>query len=313
MKVVKLAYPHQLKNTELPKTVAAIGFFDGIHLGHQAVIKEAVKLAKATKRESAVISFHPHPSVVLRKDVEHVRYITPLPEKETLLRDLDVDRFYVITFNRELSQLSPQAFIDHFIVGLHIEHLVAGFDFTFGHKGSGTMEMVPQLSKGSVQTTIVAKQLHNATKISSTRIREALSLGNVDELLPLLGRYYQVTGKVIEGDRRGGRQLGFPTANIALDSEKLLPKPGVYAVKVFYDEHTYYGMANLGYVPTFKKEPTELKLEVYIFDFAADIYGETLTIEWHKYVRDEKKFSSVQEIVAQLRNDEAQIRAYFSL
>lgn len=312
MKVINLSYPHQLKRDDLPETVAAIGFFDGIHLGHQAVIKKAVKLAKETDKESAVISFHPHPSVVLNTNNEKVRYITTLTEKEQLLRDLGVDRFYIITFNLELSKLLPKQFIDHFVIGLHINHLVAGFDFTFGHKGSGTMEMVQSLSDGEVKTTIVDKQSHENEKVSSTRIRKTLSEGNVHDIKALLGRHYDVSGIVIHGDRRGGKQLGFPTANLEIDPDKLLPKQGVYAVKVHYNGDIYNGMANLGFVPTFKNDQSELKLEVYIFDFDKNIYDEVLVVEFHRYIRAEKKFNGIDEIIKQLQLDENEIRAYFT-
>src|SRR5690625_9315 len=128
MKTFHLTHPHKLLSEKLPKTVAAIGFFDGIHKGHQKVIQTAIDLAKKKQKESAVISFHPHPSVVLKNSTDNVRYITTLEEKESLLAEMGVDRFYVITFNRELSQLSPEAFVEHFIIGLNISHLVAGFD-----------------------------------------------------------------------------------------------------------------------------------------------------------------------------------------
>ena len=130
METINLTYPHDLIRENLPETVAAIGFFDGVHKGHQAVIQKAVKLAQEEKKTSAVISFYPHPSVVLQKNVGSVSYITPQSEKETMLASLGVDKFYIISFNKELSLLSPKDFIDHFIIGLHIKHPAAGFDFT---------------------------------------------------------------------------------------------------------------------------------------------------------------------------------------
>lgn len=312
MKVIKITYPHEYHSSELPETIAAIGFFDGIHKGHQAVISKAVQLAKLENKECAVISFHPHPSVVLNNPAKPVRYITTLSEKEKLLNKMGVDRFYLVTFNQELSQLTPKHFIEHFIIGLNIQHLVAGFDYTFGHKGAGTMEMIDGFSNHTVSTTVIAKMEFDKDKISSTRIRALLKDGYVDQLTPLLGRKYRVNGKVVTGDNRGGKQLGFPTANLEIDTDKLMPKQGVYAVKVFYQGKIYDGMANLGVVPTFKQERIEPKLEVYIFDFNKDIYGEELTIEWHQYIRPEKKFNGIEEIVKQLQTDEANIRKYFS-
>src|SRR5699024_5139116 len=137
METINLTYPHDLIRENLPETVAAISFFDGVHKGHQAVIQNAVKLAQESKKTHVDRSFYPHLSLVLQKNVTSISYITPKSEKETMLASLGVDKFYIISFNKELSLLSPKDFIDHFIIGLHIKHLVAGFDFTYGHKGKG--------------------------------------------------------------------------------------------------------------------------------------------------------------------------------
>lgn len=312
MKTIKLTYPHQQSLSEIPETIAAIGFFDGIHKGHQAVISEAVKKAKAQQKLSAVISFHPHPSVILKNPTEQVRYITTIEEKEKLLQQMGVDLLYIITFNKELSQLSPRDFIEHFIVGLHITDLVAGFDYTFGHRGAGNMRNIDALSNGQFTTTVIEKLEKEQEKISSTYIRALLADGKVDEVESLLGRVYTTVGEVVKGDNRGGSQLGFPTANLEINADKLLPKQGVYAVKIYHENNIYHGMANLGVVPTFVSGRTEAKVEVYIFDFAQDIYGESLLIEWHQYIREEIKFDSVEAIVQQLKADEQTIRKYFA-
>lgn len=312
MKIIRLATPHSLNKKELPETIAAIGFFDGIHKGHQAVIEKAVIKAKKEGKESAVITFHPHPSVVLKKSSNPVLYITTEEEKVKLIQQLGVDRLYIITFNEQLSRLSPEEFIKHFIIELHITHLVAGFDFTFGFKGAGNMENIGEFAKGQFTTTTVDKQQFDGEKISSTRIRKCLANGEVEEIIPLLGRPYKSIGKVIEGDKRG-RKLGFPTANLDIHDDKLLPRQGVYAVKVKYNDKYYYGMANLGVKPTFVEGQTKPQVEVYIFDFDQEIYGELLEVEWYKYIRAEKKFNGIEEIVSQLENDEKQIREYFNL
>lgn len=312
MNIIRLSYPHDLQKDQIEDTVAAIGFFDGIHKGHEAVIQNAIDRAKDENKQSAVISFHPHPSVVLRKSKEEVRYITTVEEKKAILKEMGVDRFYVITFNEELSELSPENFVDHFIIGLHITHLVAGFDYTFGHKGAGNMENIEEMAKGQFTTTVVKKLANDAEKISSTSIRNHLRNGAVDEVRTLLGRVYETTGTVVEGDNRGGSQLGFPTANLKIADDKFLPKQGVYAVKVRHQNRLYNGMANLGVVPTFTDGRSEPKLEVNIFDFNEDIYDEQLTVEWYEFIRDEQKFSGVEEIIAQLQQDEKEIREYFA-
>ncbi|HLR72605.1 MAG TPA: bifunctional riboflavin kinase/FAD synthetase [Pseudogracilibacillus sp.] len=312
MQIIELSYPVSLSKESLPKTVAALGFFDGIHQGHRAVIGEAVDIAQKQHKECAVITFHPHPSVVLKQTNETVQYITTIDEKAELLSEMGVDRLYIITFNKTLSKLSPEEFIKHFIVDLHIEHVVAGFDFSFGHKGKGNMKNIHSFGFDQFTTTVIDKIELEDEKVSSTNIRKALHIGDVEEVHNLLDRPYETSGKVITGAKRG-RQLGFPTANIAVSTLKLLPKQGVYAVTIDVKDKLYKGMANLGVNPTFVEGKTIPSLEVYIFDFEADIYEEEVTVYWYKHMRDEKKFNGVDEIVNQLTEDEKQIRAYFNL
>lgn len=296
---------------DLPETIAAIGFFDGIHKGHQAVINKAVSEAKARGKESAVITFHPHPSVVLNNPTEPVQYITPVGEKEQLLKEMHVDRLYMITFNKVLSKLSPAEFIHHFIIQLNIKHLIAGFDFTFGYKGAGNMNNIASFINKEFTTSVIQKVEWEDQKVSSTAIRQCLQNGAVDQVAQLLGRYYTTKGTVVEGDKRG-RELGFPTANLQTPDEKLLPKQGVYAVKVIYKDHVYNGMANLGVKPTFVSGELKPTVEVFIFDFNQNIYSEEITILWHQYIRAERKFSGIEEIIAQLKQDEETIRNYFT-
>ncbi|MTW84937.1 riboflavin biosynthesis protein RibF [Virgibacillus dakarensis] len=311
MRTIELTYPHTLTMNELPETAAAIGFFDGIHRGHQKVIKTAVSEARSRGMESAVITFHPHPSVVLKKDVQHVQYITPLKEKQEVLQQLDVDRLYIITFNKELSSLLPQQFIDHFIIGLNIKHLVAGFDYSFGFKGEGNMNNMAEYTRGEFTFTTIEKVELDDEKVSSTKIRKLLKAGDVEGVKTLLARPLTVSGIVIEGDKRG-KKLGYPTANIQLNRDALLPKPGIYAVKVIVKNESYEGMASLGTNPTFTANRKDLSLEVNIFDYKNDLYGEVLQMEWCKFIRDEIKFDSTEALIDQIANDEKLIRNYFS-
>lgn len=311
MRTIELTYPHTLVLEELPQTIAAIGFFDGIHKGHQKVIQTAVTKAKQSNMESAVITFHPHPSVVLKKGTAHVQYITPIREKQEILQKMNVDRLYIITFSKELASLSPQVFIDHFIIGLNIRHLVAGFDFTYGHKGEGNMSKIQSHAKGAFDYTTIEKVELENEKVSSTKIRSLLTEGNVEKVNDYLNRTLSVWGVVVEGDKRG-RTIGYPTANLQIDSDALLPKIGVYAVKVLYKGEVYEGMADLGLNPTFTNTRTEPTLEVNIFDYANDLYGEELQIEWHKFIRDEEKFSNVAELIDRIALDEKEIRDFFS-
>lgn len=312
MKIFEITYPHSFRLEELPETVAAIGFFDGIHQGHQKLIHTALTLAEEKQMESAVITFHPHPSAVLKRDVKHVHYITPLEEKKKIIQQMNVDRMYVITFNRQLASLSPQAFIDHFIAGMKIKHIIGGFDYTFGHKGKGNMDLMRELAGDRFEVTTVDKVEMNGEKVSSTKIRKLIQLGNIDQVNALLNRPLSATGIVVKGDQRG-RTIGYPTANMNIHPDTLMPKPGVYAVKVLYKQKVYSGMANLGVKPTFTTGEEQPSLEVHLLDFNEDIYGEELVIKWHHFIRNEVKFNGVEELVKQLEKDEREIRHYFSL
>lgn len=311
MNIQTLSYPLVLDKNTFPDSVAAIGFFDGVHKGHQAVIQEAKDIAKKTNKDSAVITFDPHPSVVLqnKKDVD---YITPLQDKIRKIENLEVDHLYIIHFNKELSKLSPQAFIDHFIVSLHITHLVAGFDFTFGHKGKGNMQNIQNYTSDELLVSTVERLDYQSEKISSTRIRSALNDGNVVESERLLGRPYSMMGEVIHGDKRG-RTIGYPTANLKVMDEYFKPKIGVYAVEMEFDGKLWYGMASLGYNPTFTDERDNIKIEVHIFDFNQDIYGKIIEIKWKKYIRDELKFANAEELIEELEEDESKVRQFFSI
>lgn len=310
MKTIHLTYPHILLQEQLPETVAAIGFFDGIHKGHQAVIETARDEAKKRDMESAVITFHPHPSVVLQKKTKSVHYITPLTKKQEILQHMDVDRLYIITFNEQLASLQPTEFVDHFITGLHIKHLVAGFDFTFGHKGAGNMNNIAKMTKGNFTYTKVQKVESNKEKVSSTKIRQLLHAGQIEEVNDLLGRTFTTDGTVVSGEKRG-RTIGFPTANLKIDTDALLPKPGVYAVKVNYKNMLYEGLASLGTNQTFTPDRKQLKLEIHILDFNQNIYGETLSVEWHYFLREEKKFNDVDQLIIAMHEDVRNARKLF--
>lgn len=312
MRTIELIYPHIFKVDEFPETVCAIGFFDGIHKGHQQVIQAAVKEAKHKNMESAVITFHPHPSAVLRNEGKEVKYITPIKEKQEILQQLNVDRLYIIKFNHELSQLSPQVFIDHFIKGLHIKHLIAGFDFTFGYKGQGNMKDMSKYAKGSFTTKTIHQVSQDYEKISSTKIRECLTSGRIEIVNQLLGRPFYIKGVVIDGDKRG-RTIGFPTANLKVDPDVLYPASGVYAVQVFYKGNIHNGIANIGIKPTFKSDQLKPTIEVHILDYNHHLYGEELKISWFKFIRKERKFSSVDELIEQIKQDEKSVRHYFSV
>lgn len=309
MKTINLQHPHGLNRDELQNTVAALGYFDGVHLGHQKVIQTAKAIADENKWQSAVMTFHPHPAVVLGK-ADRIPAITPLAEKEKAINKLGIDILYVVRFDEAFSRLSPQQFIEDYIVELSIKHVVAGFDYTYGRFGKGTMATIQTDARGRFDVTTVEKVEKDNEKISSTLIRSMIGSGEVEKLPQYLGRYYEMSGTVITGEKRG-RTIGFPTANLSVSSEYVFPKKGVYAVKVKYENRSYNGVLNIGYKPTFHDHLPEPSIEVHILDFDQEIYGERLVIEWRKRLRDEKKFNSAEELIEQIKKDKREAEAYF--
>lgn len=303
MEIHRLHYPDNFQTPTAGPFSLAIGFFDGLHIGHQTVIEAAKRKAEELGIQSAVMTFDPHPSHLFKSGADKVGYITPYREKIRLLQDMGIDTLFIVTFNWELASLSPEAFVELFMKGLGVKHLTAGFDFTFGSKGSGTMEQMAALADGVYETTIIPKVEADAHKISSTRIRELLAQGDVEHTARLLGRPFRTVGTVIHGDKRG-RQLGFPTANIASEPESLIPSNGVYAVRVLVGTTWYDGVCNVGVKPTFhdpnRKTPT---VEVHIMDFEGSLYDQELSLEWIAHIRSEKKFQSIEELIEQIGKD----------
>lgn len=311
VKLIHLTHPHEQNKIELPPTVMALGFFDGIHLGHQRVIRTAKKVADERGYKSAVITFHPHPSVVLGKKEAHVEYITPLSIKEKVIADLGIDMLYVVKFDESFAGLLPQQFVDEYIIGLNVKHVVAGFDYSYGRLGKGTMETLPFHARGEFTQTVIEKVEFQEEKVSSTALRKLIRNGEMEQIPSILGRAYTVEGTVVHGDKRG-RQIGFPTANVALSDEYLLPPVGVYAARLKVHDEWHDGVCNIGYKPTFKEDERKLSIEVHLFHFNEDIYNQVVTIEWHMRIREEKKFNGIDELVTQIAKDKRTAQEYFS-
>jgi riboflavin kinase/FMN adenylyltransferase len=284
----------------------ALGYFDGVHRGHQEVIKAAKDIASMNQRKTAVMTFYPHPSSVLKKESEPKDVITPIREKERLIEALDVDFLFIVEFTPIFAMLSPQQFVDDYMIRLNVKHITAGFDFSFGHLGKGNMGNFPDYSREMVKRTTVNKVSHEHLKISSTFIRQALKSGDVKLAAKLLGRPHFVKGTVVHGDKRG-RTIGFPTANTKLTEPYIVPPTGVYSVIVELDGEAIKGVCNIGYKPTFKKERAPLpSIEVHLFDFNEMIYGKQLTIYWMKRIRSEQKFNGINELIEQISKDKDQ-------
>ncbi|MEH7440909.1 bifunctional riboflavin kinase/FAD synthetase [Bacillus sp. JJ1122] len=312
MELIKLNQPHEFGKQNFPSMTMALGYFDGVHLGHQQVIMEAKRIADEKGIKSAVMTFDPHPSVVLGKSVQHIEYITPIDEKANVIRELGVDYLFVVHFTAEFSSLLPQEFIDQYIIALNVQHVVAGFDYTYGKMGKGTMETLQFHSRNKFEFTVVSKLARaNDEKISSTLIRSLLRDGKVDSMPELLGRFYKTKGIVINGEKRG-RTIGFPTANVQMDDQYITPPTGVYAVRIQIDGLWYEGVCNVGYKPTFHREKKEKpSVEVHIFNFNEEIYGKTAQVEWHLRLRSERKFDGIEQLVSQIDKDKQEAIIYF--
>ncbi|QTC42451.1 bifunctional riboflavin kinase/FAD synthetase [Bacillus sp. V3] len=312
MKIITVHHPHSFKKDDFPPMVLALGYFDGIHKGHQRVIKTAVQSAGDQHLHSAVMTFDPHPSVVLGHKHKHIHFITPLEDKKEIISNLGVDYLFVVRFTSEFASLLPQEFVDQYIINLNVRQVVAGFDYSYGRMGKGTMETLPFHSRERFTSITVPKLTEEEDKISSTLIRNHLKEGNVSKVTTLLDRPYRMKGTVIHGDKRG-RKIGFPTANIELTHPYLLPKNGVYAVRMKIHNQWYDGVCNIGFKPTFKNpDDYSLSIEVHLFEFNSSIYGEEVYIEWFERIRDEQKFSGIDELISQIQRDKDTAITYFS-
>lgn len=288
-------------------SVVTIGTFDGVHKGHRKVIAQLKKTAADVDGESVILTFFPHPRMVLFPNTEQLLLSTE-EEKIRLLSELDIDHLIIHPFTREFSMMSSADFILKVLVeGLHTYRLVIGYDHHFGKDREGSFDNLKRMGPGfGFEVEEIPAQQSDNIKVSSTRIRNALAAGEVDVANNLLGYRYSLTGTVVKGQQLG-RKLGYPTANIiSTENFKLLPANGVYAVYVFSGEKKYNGMMNIGVRPTV--DGTHRTAEVNIFDFDADIYGEKLTIEFVMRVREEKKFGGIEELKSQLAADSVTVR-----
>lgn len=310
MEIIKIHHPYKKESIPNEPVVLALGFFDGVHKGHRTVISTAKKIAKEKNVPLALMTFNQHPSIVFKKvDPEAITYLSAIERKEEFMAELGVDYLYEVDFTSSFASLSPQEFVDQYIIGLKAITVVAGFDYTYGRKEVASMEHLAGYAKGKFEVVEIGKVTGDGEKISSTRIRKALAAGKIAEANQMLGYVYQTPGIVIHGDARG-RTLGYPTANIDAQPGIGLPKVGVYAVRINIGGNWYDGMASIGYNITFESN-RQLSVEVNIFDFNSTIYGEKVSVEWHEYMREEKKFLSVETLIEQLAQDEIDVRHYF--
>lgn len=282
-------------------TCLAIGAFDGLHKGHQLIIKQAIKIARKNNYPAAVLSFHPHPlKIIAGKNPPPA--VVSRRQKISLLAEMGVDYYFEQEFNQEFAHLRAENFINDILIDkIRVNTIVVGDDFRFAYKNEGNVDILREMGKLHNFKAEIISQLHASDdRISSTRIRKLLKAGELKQAKKLLGRPYQICGKVIHGKKRG-RTMGFPTANLKLEADYALPPEGVYAVKVNIDQQEYIGAANLGYNPTFNNQ--EISFEVYLLDFKKDIYGKRLCVDLIEFIRGERQFKNKEELINQMQQD----------
>ena len=293
----------QLPN--LPRPVVTIGTFDGVHLGHRALISRVGDLAKACGGTSVLVTFFPHPRSIIQPDAE-LRMLQTLDEKLEALADEGLDALVVVPFTREFSDIPAEAYVRDFLLrDLRPHTVVIGYDHRYGRDRSGDITLLRSMAEASgVRVIEIDEQDIDAIAVSSTRIRKALLAGRVEEAEQLLGRPYSLSGIVIRGDQIG-RQLGYPTANLHVaDATKLVPADGIYAIRVTRGDTVYGGMLSIGMRPTFNG--TERRIEANLFDFSGDLYGETLQVSCLAWLRGEVRFEDRAALVAAMDQDRLQ-------
>lgn len=298
-------------NIKLP--VVTLGIFDGVHRGHKILLDQLIRTAKESEGESVVITFSPHPRIVLEKESHKLTFLTTMDEKTVLFEKEGIDHLVIMDFNSKFSKIPACDFVRDILVGkIGTRHLIVGYDHHFGKSGEGdfdTIRKCSELSDFRVEQVQGAK--YGNVVISSTSIRTALLEGRLDAANELLGYNYFIKGIIIEG-KKIGRSIGFPTANILAEAHKLIPANGVYAVEVLVEKSTFPGMLSIGTNPTIDSNNRVRSVEVNILNFERDIYGSSITVILRKRLRDENKFDSIDQLTDQMQKDKTDTLELFS-
>ena len=291
-----------LQDLHLERSIVTIGSFDGVHAGHQAILTHVVKEARRLHSQSAVITFFPHPAVVLKK-ISVPFYLTNPEERCRLIRDLGIDNVITLEFDQKMAGMLPEEFVGEINDHLGLLQLWVGHDFALGRNRVGDYNRLKQIGTQmgfSVRTlppVLIDNQL-----VSSSEIRNALANGKIPDANRMMGRAYTVTGVVIKGDGRG-KKMGIPTANLSVWDQQLLPMNGIYAGWTIVDGETLPSVANLGLRPTFENDASDCRLEIHILDFGRDLYGKTLSFDFITFLRPEIKFASIEKLIDQIKLD----------
>jgi riboflavin kinase/FMN adenylyltransferase len=301
----------QLDRHDIKHAWVAVGTFDGVHRGHQTLIQQLVTQAHAEHSPAVVVTFHPHPAVYFgRASLGH--NLTEPGEREALLKELGVDEVFTLPFDAQLANLTALNFMQMLKDQLDVSHLLIGFNFALGRDRAGDLDTLQQLGKiiGYEVEVIPPIKMGEAT-ISSSQIRSLLQEGLIREANEMLGRPYFLSGKVIHGEHRGN-QLGFPTANLDLPRERLLPARGVYACRAFVNGSAYVAVTNIGVRPTFENPLEYPRVEPHLLDLDRDLYGDFLKLDLLEYLRPEKAFASSADLIAQVNRDIEKTRELFN-
>jgi len=293
----------------LRNPVLTIGNFDGVHKGHLALFDMVKERAGSIGGQSALITFEPHPVKILAPG-KGPPLITPTRQKLKLIGDAGIDVIFCLPFTQEFAAISARDFVKELLVHrIGVKEIVVGYDYAFGHAREGNIELLREMGDSLGFIVHVAEPVRiDDTILSSTTVRQLIQEGNLSEAKKLLGRDYQICGVVVKGRNRGGRLLGFPTANLELIDE-LTPKVGVYAVRVLIGQKNYRGLTNIGYNPTFGKGP--FSVESYILDFSEDLLGRTIKVDFLERLRDEKTFERIEDLAEQIARDVRRARDLF--
>ncbi len=284
------------------KSVVTIGTFDGVHIGHKKILEKIIQSSKELNCESVVLTFFPHPRMVLQENSE-VKLLNTVKEKTELLQQIGIDNLIIHPFDKEFSRLTAEEFVKNILVDqLNVQKIIIGHDHRFGKNRTADIDDLILYGKDyGFEVEQISAQEINDNAVSSTKIRNAILDGNCSLTKSYLGYNYFFSGKVVQG-KQLGRTIGFPTANIQIEEDyKLIPKNGVYSVKSTINNTTFFGMMNIGIRPTIDGE--KQTIEVHIFDFEATIYNKIITIELLEFIREEKKFESLEALKIQLNSD----------
>lgn len=296
MKIIKI-YADQ-KIPKMEKSAACIGYFDGLHLGHQKLFEKVLTLSQTDNIKSACICFENDPWIIMHKS-EDSSQLTPFSLRMKKLEAMGIDYCYLLHFDEKMRQLNSETFISHILEALNLKYLICGHDFHFAYQGKGNVD---SLKNRQFTLHLVDEVVYQEEKISSSKIEMLIKAGKIELANAQLGYVYTLYGKVIHGNQVGRSILGFPTANLALEESYVLMKEGVYEGSVIYKQQEYLSMINVGHNPTMN-ERQDVSIEAHIIDFDEDIYGASIGVSFRRYLREEQRFDSIKALINQLNED----------